>query len=635
VLSLDFEDAAAIKGLAETAVLTTAPNEVIAGHQSLKGDSRGGNAEWNEYLHTRGGLLKAHEAYVASFDYKILARTDRTKFYALFRRGAKGATSDWTDLGGETGHVGHATLPLWTAKAGDWGLVLGIEWQGAIAIDNLVIRTDPAQRVPEPAFPAPQRTWTSPGKTVYYVDAADGDDGKDGLGEASAWKTLDKINSGIFAPGDRVLLKAGRRWGGYLAPAGQGAEGAPIVVGRYGDGPAPRVDAQGKWQAALYLRNVAWIEVSGLEFTNQAEPRVPGRTGVTVSLHNFGTANHIVLRDLYVHDVEGSLVKNDGGGAGINVTRGDDDRQHKSLYDGLRIEHCALARCDRNGITMDGYWARNDWHPNLNVVIAGNRLEDIGGDGIVPIGCDGALVEHNTLKGGRRRCDDYAAGMWPWSCDNTTLQFNEVSGMLGTRDGEGFDSDWNCRHTLFQYNYSHDNDGGFMLICNDGGSKLPFNVGNIGTVIRYNLSRNDGEHLFNISGPCRDTLIYNNTLWTDAHHNTPLLASGNWGGDWPENTRFLNNIFCAEGSSKSQLGGMRKTVFAHNVFFGAFSGVGEDNLKADPKLIGAAAGPDGLKLQPGSPCLGAGQVIEDDGGRDYWGNAVPKDGAPAIGACQG
>ena len=40
-----------------------------------------------------------------------------------------------------------------------------------------------------------------------------------------------------------------------------------------------------------------------------------------------------------------------------------------------------------------------------------NLLENIGGDGIVPEGCDGALLEHNILRGGRMRAEDYAAGL--------------------------------------------------------------------------------------------------------------------------------------------------------------------------------------------------------------------------------
>jgi hypothetical protein len=83
------------------------------------------------------------------------------------------------------------------------------------------------------------------------------------------------------------------------------------------------------------------------------------------------------------------------------------------------------------------------------------------------------LLNTTFSKGGRMRAEDYAAGIWPRSCDNTVVQYNEVSGMKGTREGEGYDSDYNCRGTLFQYNFSHNNDGGFMLVCNDAGLRRP------------------------------------------------------------------------------------------------------------------------------------------------------------------
>jgi hypothetical protein len=41
--------------------------------------------------------------------------------------------------------------------------------------------------------------------------------------------------------------------------------------------------------------------------------------------------------------------------------------------------------------------------------------------------------------------------------------------------------------TLYQYNYSHDNEGGFMLLCD---------AKNFNSVIRYNISENDRKHLF-------------------------------------------------------------------------------------------------------------------------------------------
>ena len=63
-------------------------------------------------------------------------------------------------------------------------------------------------------------------------------------------------------------------------------------------------------------------------------------------------------------------------------------------------------------------------------------------------------------------------GMWPISSSDIVMQYNEAAYCHlanGGADGEGFDIDIGCRNILFRYNYSHDNDGGGILLCNTGG----------------------------------------------------------------------------------------------------------------------------------------------------------------------
>lgn len=620
--------------------LTSEPGEMVGGKRSLKGDSRASTTEWNEFFHLRQGLLQAKEAYRVSFDYRVLAQGENAKFYALFRRQGGADTVSWTDLTAGVGKTGHAEMRLSTKNIGNYTLIIGIQNQGAIAINHLVIQTAPEERPIEVPLPNPQRTWSSPGDRSYYLDSAHGDDADTGLSPEHAWKSLARVNSGTFGPGDRILLRSGSTWTGFLAPGGHGTAGKPIRIRRYGNGPLPRIDAAGKFLATLSLRNVEYVEADELDVANRSAVRIAGLAGVRVSSEDFGTAHHIYLRRLNVHDVSGSLVKSEGGGNGIFCECG--GKQVKSRFDDLRIEDCTLRHTDRNGITMGGYWSRADWNPSLNVVIRRNLLEDIGGDGIVPIGCDGTLIEYNTLRGGRQRCDDYAAGIWPWSCDNTVVQFNEVSGMKGTRDGQGYDSDWNCRNTLFQYNYSHDNDGGFMLICNDGTSKMPYSLGNIGTVIRYNISQNDGARTFQITGPCRDTQIYNNVFYIGKGLHPYAVQAGNWGGDWSENTRFANNIFYAEEKATFDFGGMRQTFFEHNVFYGDFANRPETPaaFTRDPLFLAPGRAKTGLaslrayRLKPNSPYLRQGVAVAKNGGRDIGGTPLATGSQPDIGAWQ-
>jgi hypothetical protein len=507
--------------------------------------------------------------------------------------------------------------------------------QGSVQFIIELIFTDP----PNEDLTVTMKDWfRSPGDTTYYVDAERGSDANTGTSEADAWRTLDRVNDTVFARGDQLFFRAGTRYSGQLVLRGSGADGRPIVLRKYGDGPRPRIDAEGRFPEALLLRSAEYWEIADLEITNTARSRSPHRTGVLIEARDFGTAHHIHLNNLFVHDVNSALRK-DQGGAGIRWVNG--GQQVKSRFDDLRIENCHLLRTDRNGIVgWSEHWNREDWHPSLNVAIRNNLLEDIGGDGIVPIGCDGALIEHNVIRGGRTRCPDYAAGIWPWSCDNTVIQFNEVSGMKGTKDGQGFDSDWNCQNTLIQYNYSHDNEGGFLLICNNGDFGGPDNVGNIGTVVRYNISQNDGARTFQISA-VKNTKIYNNTIYVGEGLSVKAALFHSWGG-WAEHTHFVNNIFVADGAMSYEFGNTSGTMFSNNVFVGNHVGRPADPeaILADPEFTDPGIGRDGrdslggYTLRAGSPCLGAGLPLPGNGGRDFWGNAVPAAAAPDIGAHQ-
>ena len=174
-----------------------------------------------------------------------------------------------------------------------------------------------------------------------------------------------------------------------------------------------RIDACGQYPEAILLHNVQGWELRNLEVTNTGAKREPGRAGVRLRLADFGQARHIHLRGLFIHDINGSLVKGaEADGMGYGVVWQNHGPRVPSWFDDLLIEDRHLLRCDCNGICgWSGFYQRDVWRPSTNVVVRGNLLEDIGGDGIVPIGTDGCLIEHNRLDGGRRRCEDYAGGI--------------------------------------------------------------------------------------------------------------------------------------------------------------------------------------------------------------------------------
>ncbi len=467
---------------------------------------------------------------------------------------------------------------------------------------------------------------------TYYLDSKAGADRNSGLTPTEAWRSLERANEQTFKPGDAIRFKAGTTYTGQFKPRGSGqlidGKPKPIIVGKYGNGARPRIDGEGKVLDAMLLRNVEYWEIRDLEITNRGPARQPWQTGVHIVADGCGTLHHLYLHDLDVHDVNGDLHKSKEG-CGIYFESLGGKESH---FDDLRIENCHVARTDRNGICQ----RRSDGAArSLGVIIRGNVLEDIGGDGIKTWGSDSALVEHNVLRGGRMRCPEMAAGIWPFDCDDTIIQFNEVSGMRGTFDGQGFDSDYVCRRSIFQYNYSHDNDGGFMLICTTNDSYCE------DTIIRYNISQNDGissGRVFHFGGGARNTMIYNNVIYVGPKQNLPLLQYSAWGGRYAQNTHFLNNIFYVDGRVRYNWGKSTQNVFENNVFFGKHqTGPHDPSARTEkPPLLNPGSGTRGFdslagyKLSPGVP-FARGSLVPNNGGRDFFGNPVPASKPPLPG----
>jgi len=388
--------------------------------------------------------------------------------------------------------------------------------------------------------------------TTYFVDSVAGNDASPGTSRRTPWKTLEKINAGHFVPGDRILLRKGSRWEGQLVLKSSGSPGKPIVIDWYGSGPLPRIDGNGTVENVLELINVEQLEARHLEITNNG-PQPGIRRGVLVAAINFGTAHHLRISDLYIHDVNGTNQRKETGGI-LFRTVGD---KKPSRFDDLVIEQNIVWKVDRSAIVaQSSQFARSRWFPSLHVIIRDNFVEDIGGDGIVPWATDGAVIEHNIVLHCNRRAGSYNAGIWPWSTDNSLFQLNEAAYTHTTRDGEGFDSDYNSRNSHFFYNYSHDNEGGFMLICSPGKRNPAENVGNLGTVIEYNISRNDHSRIFNLSG-ADQTTIQHNAIYVGAQDDVQLLLVSNWDG-WSHGADLSDNTFDVAGTGRFGHGVLRR-----------------------------------------------------------------------------
>ena len=489
-----------------------------------------------------------------------------------------------------------------------------------------------------------------PKNQTHYVDSIAGNDNNSGTEAASAWRSLAKVNSTSFQAGDRILFKSGGVWTGQLWPKGSGSAGHPIMIDKYGGDALPAINGAGQAEDAVLLKNQEYWEIRNLEITNTGS--TPGvRRGVHLVAENFGDVHHICLQNLKVHDVNGSLTEKVNGG--IHYSAIGDARP--SRFVDLRVENNHIWHVDRSGIFGGStHWIRSKWYPSLGVVIRNNVVDDTGGDGIVNVATDGAIVEHNVVSHASQRSQDYNVGIWPWSADNTIIQYNEVYGSKGQHDATGFDSDWNSRNTIIQYNYSHDNEGGFLLICNEGSQTAENSAGNVGTIVRYNLSQNDNRRGIKLSGPVKNTLIYNNTIYNDKNELFDVVLHTDWTG-WASDTFIYNNIFYvkgkgqfgygvkgnADGSYDSAPGPGKSTnnVYDYNLYHGMQPAAGDAHaLRSDPMFVNPGKAGVGFptvsayQLRSGSPASDSGKAIENNGGRDFSGTDVPQCAGPDRGA---
>ncbi len=551
--------------------------------------------------------------------------------------------------------------------------------------------------------------------TTYYVSSVNGDDANPGTSQDEPFQSLSKINEITLGPGDQVLLEKGSVFDSqylHIKEGSKGSEAAPIIISTYGDGARPQINANGtgvwyqsygqqlgnaqhKWQgnvsSAVLLKDVEYIEISGLEITNDRDrgelhpedagkpwngKNVMDRTGVAGMTQNIGTADHIVLDDLYVHDVDGNVYNKhmlNGGIYFIAALPTNETQTGIPRYNDLQITNCHVENVYRWGIAAayTAYWGKftTDELPDSvmrqyghsNVVISNNYMKDVGGDAITTMYCDRPIVENNVSDGAAKYINttDYnatdfgrvAAAIWPWKCKNAVFQYNECfdtkNAGRGNGDGQAWDAD-SGDGTLYQYNYSHGNSGGAVMFCLQQA---------VNSTFRYNISQNDMIGPLNIpSNP--DAHIYNNTFYIA--QGVPLIRPDMKNGA----ATIENNIIYYSGTSpKTETWYTNNRITYDNNLYYNYSNKpsGDTNaiqvsagtpVLADPGTaptavsVDGTARPhsnpaqntvfDGYKLAEDSPAIDKGKVITDANGfaveKDFFGNTITT--IPEIGAAE-
>ena len=568
--------------------------------------------------------------------------------------------------------------------------------------------------------------------TTYYVDSKGGNDSNDGTSESKAFKTLDKVNGLNLEPGDTVLLKKGSVFEDQalkFTKEDSGAAEAPVKVSTYGEGKRPQINTNGhgqwelnygnpldnqnhKWKgtvsSSILIEDAEYLEIEGLELTNDRESSTDtekdkkyndadamDRTGVAGVAKDNGTVDHIVLNDLYIHDVTGNVYNKhmtNGGIYFIVAKPTNEGETGIARYNDVQIRNCSLNKVNRWGIAV-GYtyqWGQFQTgelpdatmakYGSSNVVIENNYLNHVGGDAITTMYLDRPLIQYNVSENAAEQINtkDYsknqpsldangnpngtqgvgagrvAAGIWPWKCKNAIFQYNECFKTLNAASGNGDGQPWDADYgdgTNYQYNYSHGNTASTIMFCG------PESVNN---TFRYNISQNEDMGPLDPAGNSGNCQVYNNTFYIKEGLNTIWHRSHGNGGP----VDMENNIFYFAGNTQATVNNWNPSgnkTFSNNLFYNVSTYPNDANAvkvnAGTEVLVNPGSGPDsvavdkaarkhenptektvfdGYKLAENSPAINKGKVVVDRNGytidHDFFGHAITA--VPEIGAAE-
>lgn len=526
---------------------------------------------------------------------------------------------------------------------------------------------------------------SSSGDTTYYISFSDGDDSKDGKSESNAFKNLGKINSITFAPGDKIKFKTGDTWKGYFKVRGSGSSSSPITIESYGSSSKPIIDGDG-YQASLFLENVEYIEVNNLEFKNEASHKKSdnsvklmsgsSRTGQDerygILALRFGAGkniNHLKVSNVKISNIYPTPSEQSYNHQGYGMRFESYNDGELNYFDGITIDNVDISLTGHYGIhivnRMSG--AQADFY-HRNISITNSSFYDTGGSGIVFARSKNILVENSTFKGTGSTKDsrmwERGSGLWFYTCNDAIVQNSTFEDAYGVQDSFGAHIDWGNERVVIQYCLSKNNFGGFVEILGE----------NLDCGYRYNISIGDGTRTGTHNGKIfwvsdfagsnsrkigsKNNFIYNNTVFvpsTNPVTNSPMTPDVLIRENTEDTFVYNNLIYIDSGASLSILTNNDSDLnfFRNNLYFGsvnidpntAFQHHSSE-IFVDPKLINpGSSDPNDYKLQADSPAIGKGilingstntsNFIQNNGGKDYFGNSVSNSEKPNIGAYNG
>lgn len=424
---------------------------------------------------------------------------------------------------------------------------------------------------------------------------------------------------------------------------------------------------------AIVLRNQQYWEIHNMELSNDDDfetditTGLVVRDGINISINADLLAdgddtimNYFRISNCYIHDIDGPSTwqKIHYGGICFQVfgSKSYDEYDTSGYYfQDVRIENNRFERCELHAIQFAFNWFYDrqtshgeydedgKWHEgweqlwvrtrdlySRDVYIGNNYAENTGQGAVQLANTKNLVCEYNEINGFLKRYSQVSAGLYLWAGADSVMQFNECyDGPANEYDATPWDLEYTNFNVTYQYNYSHDNKGGWMSYMGNSSN----------SIARYNLSINDNGVIWKnmLSTNYSPTYVVNNVfIWDgsklDSFHDEVLK----------DTVYFYNNIFYNTSTTPTNWqrrdNGLANGIFSNNVYYEAgqvqaenkpndLNGITEDPLFVSNPTdyekdgIGVAnirEAAANFKLQDDSPLIDKGQWISACGEQDFF-----------------
>lgn len=295
---------------------------------------------------------------------------------------------------------------------------------------------------------------------TYYVDATNGNDSNNGLSQEKAWKTISKVNSKDFTPGDEIKFKRGEIFNDYflyLKRPYSGTKGNPITFKDYGKSTDPLPILTYSGNTTIWMVDKVFITFANLELVGGKNQVVEIKQSARGEMH------HIVFK--------GCIIRSSKRGIWVDTATG-----------GV-VESCEIYDCDI------GFSANDPGFTVSNCRIHDNNCG-------ISLGADNTVIERNEIY-------------------NNVVGIRHISGRIIFR----YNTIRNNTSHGFQTWHSRDNvnDIYYNIFSHNGGNGLHLKgkvSGNIYNNIIYSNGLN-GIHLDEHRGYTPSAIVLKNNIIMD------------------------------------------------------------------------------------------------------------------------